>query len=307
LPGEQPRERRRVRSTLGRCSTDAPDEEDAMRRVESKVALITGAARGQGRSHAARLAEEGASIIAVDICATPVTSTAYELACPDDLAETVRRVEDLDGRISAHVVDVRDAAALRDAVGTGIDQLGPLDIIIANAAIFAQAPVLETGDTLWREVIETNLTGVLNTVQAGLPSMVETGRGGSIVLVSSSNGFRGFPNSSAYAAAKHGVVGLVRTWANELGEHGIRVNSIHPSCVPTPMLLNEDVLKRFRPDLEHPTIDDAKPSFQTLHLLPTPWLEERDISNAVLWLASDEARFVTGVALPVDAGFTERV
>ncbi len=275
-------------------------------RVAGKVALVTGAARGQGRAHAVRLAEEGADVIAVDACAS-LETVEYPLPDARDLDETVRAVEAVGGRIHAAVADVRDRVALQAAVDDGTERLGPVDVIVANAAIFVQAPVLDVTPQIWSDVVDTNLTGVLHTVQAALPSMLEAGNGGSIVLVSSSNGFRGFPNSTAYAAAKHGVVGLMRTWANELGAERIRVNTVHPSAVPTPMLLNDVVLGRFRPDLERPTIEDAKPSFQTLHLLPTPWLDERDISHAVLWLASDEARFITGVALPVDAGFNERV
>lgn len=277
-----------------------------MGRVDGKVALITGAARGQGRSHAVRLAEEGASIVAIDSCA-PVDGLEYDAPTPDDLAETVSLVEAQGGRISAHVADVRDKEALEEAVAAGVAVLGALDVICANAAVFIQAPVLEVTESMWADVLGTNLTGVLNTVQAGLPSMLEAGRGGSIILISSTNGLRGFPNSTSYGAAKHGVVGLMRVWANELGPQSIRVNTVHPSAVPTPMLLNEDIYKRFRPDLENPTKEDARPSYETMHLLPIPWLESRDISNAVLWLASDEARYVTGVRLSVDAGFNEKV
>jgi SDR family mycofactocin-dependent oxidoreductase len=270
-------------------------------RVQGKVAFITGAARGQGRSHAIRLAEEGADIIAVDI-AGPVTSvTGYPLATAEDLAETVKLVEALDRRIVAHKADVRDSGALRAALADGIAQLGRLDIVVANAGIYQISPALELDDAGWQEMIDINLTGIWNTVKAALPHLIAAG-GGSVVLTSSVLGLRGQPNSVHYNTAKHGIVGIMRTIASEFAQHRVRVNSVHPTLVNTVMIQNEQVWRLFDPDNPHPTSESAAPFFQTTNALPVPWVEPVDISNAVLFLASDEARYITGVTLPVDAG-----
>jgi len=270
-------------------------------RVQGKVAFITGAARGQGRSHAIRLAEEGADIIAVDIAGPVKSVTAYPPATEDDLAETVRQVEALDRRIVARKADVRDSGALRDALAAGIAQLGRLDIVVANAGVYQISPALELGDAEWQETIDINLTGVWNTVKAALPHLMAAG-GGSIVLTSSVLGLKGQPLSIHYNTAKHGMVGIMRTVANEFAQHRIRVNSIHPTLVNTVMIQNEQVWGLFEPDNPHPTRESAAPAFQTVNALPVPWVEPVDISNAVLFLASDEARYITGVTLPVDAG-----
>jgi len=270
-------------------------------RVQGKVAFITGAARGQGRSHAIRLAEEGADIIAVDIAGPVKSVTAYPPATEDDLAETVRQVEALDRRIVARKADVRDSGALRDALAAGIAQLGRLDIVVANAGVYQISPALELGDAEWQETIDINLTGVWNTVKAALPHLMAAG-GGSIVLTSSVLGLKGQPLSIHYNTAKHGMVGIMRTVANEFAQHRIRVNSIHPTLVNTVMIQNEQVWGLFEPDNPHPTRESAAPAFQTVNALPVPWVEPADISNAVLFLASDEARYITGVTLPVDAG-----
>jgi len=270
-------------------------------RVQGKVAFITGAARGQGRSHAIRLAEEGADIIAVDI-AGPVTSvTGYPLATAEDPAETVKLVEALDRRIVAHKADVRDSGALRAALADGIAQLGRLDIVVANAGIYQISPALELDDAGWQEMIDINLTGIWNTVKAALPHLIAAG-GGSVVLTSSVLGLRGQPNSVHYNTAKHGIVGIMRTIASEFAQHRVRVNSVHPTLVNTVMIQNEQVWRLFDPDNPHPTSESAAPFFQTTNALPVPWVEPVDISNAVLFLASDEARYITGVTLPVDAG-----
>jgi SDR family mycofactocin-dependent oxidoreductase len=270
-------------------------------RVQGKVAFITGAARGQGRSHAVRLAQEGADIVAVDI-AGPVTSvTAYPLATDEDLAETVREVEALDRRIIARKADVRDSGALRSALDDGVAQLGRLDIVVANAGVYQPSPALELDDAWWREMIDINLTGTWNTVKAALPHLMAAG-GGSVVLTSSVLGLRGQPNSVHYNTAKHGMVGIMRSIATEFAEHRIRVNSVHPTLVNTLMVQNEQVWGLFDPGNPHPTAESAAPFFQTTNALPVPWVEPVDISNAVLFLASDEARYITGVTLPVDAG-----
>jgi (+)-trans-carveol dehydrogenase len=270
-------------------------------RVDGKVALITGAARGQGRSHAIRLAEEGADIIAVDICAN-VESTPIETATPEDLAETVARVEAAGRRIIATETDVRDPDALRGAIDNGVAELGRLDIVSANAGIVGFGLAHELPDAAWRDMIDINLTGVWQTAKFSIPHLIGGGRGGSIVLTSSRGGLNAYPRAAHYVAAKHGLVGLTRALALELAEHNIRVNSLHPTQVATPMLLNDVTFKLFRPDLDLPTIADAAPVSQAMNTLAVPWVDPVDISNALLFLVSDEARFITGVALPVDAG-----
>jgi len=270
-------------------------------RVQGKVAFITGAARSQGRSHAIRLAEEGADIIAVDVPEAVPSLSAYPLATSEDLAETVKRVEALDRRIVAHPADVRDSAALKAALDDGVAQLGRLDIVVANAGIYQVAPALELDDAAWQETIGINLTGVWHTVKASLPHLIDGG-GGSIILTSSVLGLRGGANSVHYSTAKHGVVGIMRSVASEFAQHRVRVNSVHPTLVNTIMIQNEQVWGLFEPDNPHPTRESATPVFQTINALPVPWVEPVDISNAVLFLASDEARCITGVTLPVDAG-----
>ncbi|HEX7162918.1 MAG TPA: mycofactocin-coupled SDR family oxidoreductase [Trebonia sp.] len=270
-------------------------------RVQGKVAFITGAARGQGRSHAIRLAEEGADIIAVDVPEAVPSLSAYPLASDEDLAETVKRVEALDRRIVAHKADVRDSAALQAALDDGVAQLGRLDIVVANAGIYQVSPALELDDAAWQEMIGINLTGVWHTVRASLPHLVDGG-GGSIILTSSVLGLRGGANAVHYSTAKHGVVGIMRSVASEFAQHRVRVNSVHPTLVNTIMIQNEQVWGLFEPDNPHPTRESATPVFQTTNALPVPWVEPADISNAVLFLASDEARYITGVTLPVDAG-----
>jgi (+)-trans-carveol dehydrogenase len=270
-------------------------------RVEGKVAFITGAARGQGRSHAIRLAQEGADIIAVDLAAQ-VDSVPYPMSTPDDLAETVKEVEALDRRIVATQADVRDFGALKAAVDDGVAQLGRLDIVSANAGIVSFGTLDEMPEQTWRDMIDTNLTGVWHAAKAAIPHLRAGGRGGSIILTSSAAGLMAYPGAGHYVSAKHGVVGLMRTLALELAPDMIRVNSLHPTQVDTDMIMNEPTFKLFRPDLEHPTVDDFRPASQAMNALPIAWVEPVDISNALLFLASDEARYITGVTLPVDAG-----
>jgi (+)-trans-carveol dehydrogenase len=271
-------------------------------RVAGKVAFITGAARGQGRSHAVRLAQEGADIIAVDNCAD-VPGLPYPGATEADLAQTVRDVEALDRRIVAVRADVRDYAALAAAVDDGVAQLGRLDIVSANAGIGSQPyQAWDLAESTWQDMIDINLTGVWHTAKAAVPHLKAGGRGGAIVLTSSAAGLKGYGHIAHYVSAKHGVVGLMRTLAVELAPDLIRVNSIHPTQVDTAMIQNEPTWRLFRPDLEHPGRDDFVPASQAMNLLPIPWVEPVDISNALLFLASDEARYITGVALPVDAG-----
>ncbi len=271
-------------------------------RVEGKVAFITGAARGQGRAHAVRLAEEGADIIAVDIC-KQIDSVQIPLSTPEDLAETADLVKGLNRRIYTAEVDTRDFDALKAAVDAGVEQLGRLDIIVANAGIGNGGETLDkTSEGDWTDMIDVNLGGVWKTVKAGVPHILAGGRGGSIILTSSVGGLKAYPHTGHYVAAKHGVVGLMRTFAVELGAQNIRVNSVHPTNVNTPLFMNDGTMKLFRPDLENPGPDDMKVVGQLMHTLPIGWVEPEDIANAVLFLASDEARYVTGVTLPVDGG-----
>lgn len=271
-------------------------------RVEGKVAFISGAARGQGRAHAVRLAQEGADIIAVDIC-KQIDSVQIPLSTPEDLAETADLVKSHNRRVYPAEVDVRDFAALKAAVDTGVEQLGRLDIIVANAGIGNGGATLDkTSERDWTDMIDVNLSGVWKTVKAGVPHMLAGGHGGSIILTSSVGGLKAYPHTGHYVAAKHGVVGLMRTFAVELGQHMIRVNSVHPTNVNTPLFMNDGTMKLFRPDLQNPGPEDMKVVAQMMHTLPIGWVEPEDVSNAVLFLASDESRYITGVTLPVDAG-----
>jgi (+)-trans-carveol dehydrogenase len=272
-------------------------------RVEGKVAFITGAARGQGRAHAVRLAQEGADIIAVDICKKIDTVDLIAASTPEDLAETADLVKGHNRRIYTAEVDVRDYDALKAAVDTGVEQLGRLDIIVANAGIGNGGQTLDkTSEADWTAMIDINLSGVWKTVKAGVPHILSGGNGGSIILTSSVGGLKAYPHCGHYVAAKHGVVGLMRTFAVELGAQNIRVNSVHPTNVNTPLFMNDGTMRLFRPDLENPGPEDMKVVGQLMHTLPIGWVEPEDIANAVLFLASDEARYVTGVTLPIDGG-----
>ena len=265
-----------------------------------RVAFVTGAARGQGRAHAIRLGADGANVIAVDVC-EQIASVPYPLATPEDLAATVKLVEDTGARIVAKQGDVRDRASLSSALQAGLDEFGRLDIVVANAGI---AP-MQSGDDGWRDVIDVNLTGVYNTIKVAIPTMVKQGSGGSIVLISSAAGLAGVGSPDAgsigYAAAKHGVVGLMRVYANLLARQSIRVNSIHPSGVDTPMINNE-FTRQWLADLVAQS--DSPPDMG--NAMPVEVLQADDIANAVAWLVSDQARYITGVTLPVDAGYLNK-
>jgi SDR family mycofactocin-dependent oxidoreductase len=266
-------------------------------RVAGKVAFITGAGRGQGRSHAIRLAEEGADIIAVDTCRGYGT-VPYAMATEGDLAQTVKAVEALDRRIVATQADVRDAAALRAAVDDGVAQLGRLDIVSANAGICTVQSWDEVTPAVWQDTLDTNLTGVWNTMVVSVPHLIAAG-GGSIICTSSTAGLKGLPYLAPYVAAKHGVVGIARTMANELAIHKIRVNTVHPTGVDTPMGTGLGGLE---------SLIGRDPNLGPIYMntLPVEVVDPRDISNAVLFLASDEARYVTGLEFTVDAGNTIR-
>ena len=269
-----------------------------MGELDNTVALVTGAARGQGRSHAVALAEQGADIIAVDICAD-IEAIPYSLGTKSDLDKTAGLIEAAGRRVAPVVADVRDLAQLEAAVQAGIDQLGEIDIVIANAGVVAIGDPDARSEPVFTTIVDTNLKGVWHTLLATVPSIIRKGRGGSVVLVSSSQGLtgRGGDGSAAmfaYAASKHGVVGLMRSAANAYAPHKIRVNSLHPSGVATPMILNDFVINRM---LENPN-----PAVSQMLLPDAPLVESQDVTEAVLWLVSPRARYVTGVTIPVDAG-----
>ncbi|MGW5382572.1 mycofactocin-coupled SDR family oxidoreductase [Nocardia sp. NPDC003963] len=272
-----------------------------MSRLDGKVAFITGAARGQGRSHAVRLAEEGADIIAVDTTAK-VDTVPYPLATADDLAETARLVEATGRRIVAREADVRDSAALADAVGEGLAKFERLDIVLANAGISSPAPTLEMSDETWQDMIDINLTGVWKSLKASVPHIISGGRGGSVVITSSLAAIYANENTAHYSAAKAGLVSLMKVMAKELAPHSIRVNTVHPTTVATDMILNDATYRLFRPDLEDPTRADFEEAARTLNRLPVAALEPGDITDTVLHLVSDSGKYITGTTQVIDAG-----
>jgi len=273
-----------------------------MARLEGRVAFVTGAARGQGRSHAVRLAQEGADIIAVDISAQ-IETVPFPMGTPDDLAATVEEVEALGRRIIASAVDVRDYDALKATLDDGVARLGRLDIVAANAGIVSFGRAEELTEQAWRDMIDVNLTGVWHTVKAAVPQMIEQNSGGAITFIGSTEALKGAENISSYAASKHGVTGLMTSLARELGEYGIRVNSVNPTCVDTDMINNPFVYKLFRPDLEQPTREDVVDSFAGTLILPVPWIEPSDVSKAILYLASESGRYITASTMVIGAGF----
>jgi SDR family mycofactocin-dependent oxidoreductase len=264
--------------------------------LQGRVAFITGAARGQGRAHAIRLAREGADIIALDICAPVSDSISYPAATPEDLAETVRAVEAEGRKILAREVDIRDDAALRQLVTDGVEQFGHLDILVANAGVLSWGRIWELTDEQWDTVVGVNLTGTFRTVRAVVPAMIEAGSGGSIVVVSSSAGLKATPGNGHYSAAKHGLVGLTNSLAIELGEFGIRVNSIHPYSIDTPMIEPDLMMQVFR---EHPHFVH---SFGPMPLQPKGFMNPDEVADVVVWLAGNGSGTLTGAQIPVDKG-----
>jgi SDR family mycofactocin-dependent oxidoreductase len=270
-------------------------------RMQGKVALITGAARGQGRSHAVRLAQEGADIIAVDLCAQ-IESVSYPMSTEADLAETGRLVEALDRRVVTQVADVRDRAPLAAAVEAGVAELGHLDAVVANAGIISLGSKLQA--TAFLDAVSVDLVGVINTVEAAFPHLES---GASIICIGSMaamtpGGTGDAPGTAGYTHAKRGVARFTHDLALVLAPHNIRVNAVHPGNIDTDMLQNDAMYRLFRPDLEHPTREDAQPAFGSMHALPVNTLDPADISEAVLFLASDASRYFTGLQMKVDAG-----
>ncbi len=262
--------------------------------LADKVVVVTGAARGTGRVHCQRFADEGADVIALDVAAL-----ADELRC------TATEVESRGRRCVTGPADVDDLDAVTAAIDAGVAGLGRLDVVVANAGIHLPgAPAWELDPAVWQRTLDVNLTGVWHTAKAGVPHIGD--RGGSVVIISSTNGIRGTANTAHYTASKHAVVGLARTLANELGPRGIRVNTVHPGPVATPMVLNDATYRKLRPDLDNPTADDAAEVLRARNLLPVPWVQPVDVANAVVFLASDEARYITGTQLVVDAGLTQK-
>ncbi|MCR3719492.1 MULTISPECIES: mycofactocin-coupled SDR family oxidoreductase [Prauserella salsuginis group] len=272
-----------------------------MGRFDDKVAFITGAARGQGRSHAVALAEEGADIIAIDTT-KKVDSIPYSLATADDLDETVRLVEQTGRRIVAREADVRDSQALAAAVDAGVDRFGRLDIVLANAGIFGHGPSLEMTDEAWQDTIDINLTGVWKTLKASVPHIIDAGRGGAVVITSSVAGVQANANTAHYASSKAGLIMLMKVMAKELAPHNIRVNTVHPTAVATDMILHESLYRLFAPDVENPTRADFEAAAQDLNALPVVALQPEDVTDQVLHLVSDTGRYITGSMQMVEAG-----
>lgn len=265
-----------------------------MKRLQDRVAVVTGAAGGMGRAHCRRLAEEGADIVALDL----ETGAAA-------LEELATEVEGLGRRCVTGFADVRDPLALEEAVNSGVNRLGRLDVVVANAGVYADlAPTWELSDDAWQRALDINLTGAWHTIRA---AGAHLGAGAAVVIVGSTNGIKGGASAAHYSASKHAVAGLAKTLANELGPQGIRVNTVHPGSVATPMILNDNVFAKLLPDHPEPTREDAAQVLAQRTILPVPWVEPVDISNAVLFLASDESRYVTGIQLVVDAGLTQKV
>ena len=276
--------------------------------MDGKVAVVSGAARGQGRAHAVRLAREGADIIAMDICAD-IDTVHYPLARPEDLDETVAQIERLGRRVSATQTDVRDATAVAEAIDGGVGELGRLDIVVANAGV----AMYDAADTMsaqsWSDMIDTNLTGVWTVCRASTPHMIRGGRGGAMVLISSVAAHVGMLHLSHYSAAKAGVVGLMRALAVELAPHMIRVNTIHPTSVKTTMVINEATYDLLVPGAGPSAREGAAnapaevvEAFKGINAMPVAWAEAEDISEAVMYLVADSGRYVSGTQLSIDAG-----
>lgn len=271
-------------------------------RLKDRVVLVTGAARGQGRAHALSAAEEGAHVITLDVCQTFAT-VAYEMATEADLHETVAMVEKLERRAVPIVCDVRDRGALGTEVAAAVAELGRLDAAVLNAGICVVTPADQISPEEWADVVGTDLTGAFNAAQVAIEHIDASGRGGSMVFTGSATTLRPVPHMAHYIAAKHGVIGLARALARELAERRIRVNVVQPTNCDTPMIQNQAMWDLFAPGVENPTREDVQPAFASMTALDTPWVFPEDVSRAVMFLLSDEARFTTGAELQVTAGY----
>ncbi len=272
-----------------------------MGRFDGKVVLVTGGARGQGRSHALAFAKEGAEIVVTDI-AKQVETVPYSMSSESDLAETVAQVEALDRRCLSFVADARDTAATNAAVEGAISEFGHIDILVANHGLLSLSPVADMSDAMWDDVISSDLTGVFKSIRAVIPHMVER-KSGRIIATASMAGRTGLPTVAHYCAAKWGVIGLIKSVAREVAADGITVNCICPTNLDSDMIHNEAFYALFAPGIDKPTRDQVIPGFTSLNAIPIPWIEAIDISNAMMFLASPEARYITGEALHVSAGW----
>jgi SDR family mycofactocin-dependent oxidoreductase len=273
-------------------------------RFTNKVVLITGAARGQGRSHAVGFAREGADVVACDLTAD-VATVPYGLGTVADLDETKKLVEAEDRRCLTLRADVRDADQLAHVVDATLTEFGHIDVLVANAGIASISTIATMSDEVWQTMLDINLTGVFKSMRAVIPHMVKRGQG-RIVATSSIVGRQGSPNIAHYVAAKWGVIGLVKSAALELADKGITVNCVAPTSVGTKMILNQAFEELFLPDVPNPTKQQVEDAYTALNPIPVPWLQPEDVTNAVLFLASDEARYITGEALSVAAGWNAR-
>jgi SDR family mycofactocin-dependent oxidoreductase len=274
-------------------------------RLAGKTALITGAARGIGRAQAVRFAQEGADIVALDVCG-PVDTVVIPPSTPADLERTAALVAETGARVHTEIVDVRDLAGLQAATDRGAERLGGLDVVCATAGITSRGLAVDLDENTWRTMLDVNLTGVWHTCRAAAPHLIARGAG-SMILTSSIAGLRGLLGVAHYTAAKHGVTGLMRSLANELAPHHVRVNCINPTNVDTPMIRNDAVASAFRPDLDRPpTRAEFAEAARSMNMLAVPWIDPVDVANAALFLASEEARYITAIVLPVDAGATQR-
>lgn len=274
-------------------------------RLTGKVALITGAARGIGRAQAVRFAQEGADIVALDVCG-PVDTVMIPHSTPADLDTTASLVSEVGGRVHTEIVDVRDLTGVQAATDRGVHRFGGLDAVCATAGITSRGMAIDLDENAWRTMLDVNLTGVWHTCRAAAPHLIERGAG-AMILTSSIAGLRGLVGVAHYTAAKHGVIGLMRSLANELAPHNVRVNCVNPTNVDTPMIHNDVVSSAFRPDLDRPpTRAEFAEAACAMNMLAVPWVDAVDVANAALFLASDEARYITAIVLPVDAGATQR-
>ena len=273
--------------------------------LEGRVALVTGAARGQGRAHAVRLANEGADVVAIDVCGPISDTITYPAATSDDLADTARQVESAGRKVLAREVDIRDLGAQQAVVADAVEQFGRLDVVVANAGVLSWGRMFEMSEEQWDTVIDVNLNGTWRTIRATVPAMIEAGNGGSIIVVSSSAGLKATPGNSHYAASKHGLVAITNSLALEVGEFGIRVNSIHPYSIDTPMVEPDAMMEvfakyptflhSFSPMPFHPINHDGKKGLQE-------FMTAEEVSDVVAWLAGDGSRTISGSQIAVDRG-----